>query len=318
MLGSHLFLHRTWHVYNHSHLHLHIYYLELYGKSWSCFMVHPFMNHQPLRISLLPQSKAPHTKEEGTKTKATKMSKPRRPNPMLISYLSLLLIHTHFSICNGVSAFDLNSLKGSGIDGMVGAGRACNQKIGECLTEPEMESETSRRVLAMQKKYISYETLRRDLVPCGKPGASYYNCHAVAANPYSRGCEVITRCARGNDIKTWLNYSAWTKYGEMEAAISFSFPFFLLILMVYLMGVSGYDCIFETHVLNCYTNVLLASILERSMVSFHMNLELMLITWILGIFLLSLVFIFLGKFWDQWLHVFILEVILGFFFFLIK
>ncbi|XP_016647351.1 PREDICTED: protein RALF-like 24 isoform X1 [Prunus mume] len=127
-----------------------------------------------------------------------KMSKPRRPNPMLISYLSLLLIHTHFSICNGVSAFDLNSLKGSGIDGMVGAGRACNQKIGECLTEPEMESETSRRVLAMQKKYISYETLRRDLVPCGKPGASYYNCHAVAANPYSRGCEVITRCARGS------------------------------------------------------------------------------------------------------------------------
>ncbi|KAI5349961.1 hypothetical protein L3X38_002852 [Prunus dulcis] len=124
------------------------------------------------------------------------MSKPRRPNHMLISCLSLLLIHTHFSICNGVSAFDLNSLKGSGIDGMVGAGRACNQKIGERLTEPEMESETSRRVLAMQKKYISYETLRRDLVPCGKPGASYYNCHAVAANPYSRGCEVITRCAR--------------------------------------------------------------------------------------------------------------------------
>ncbi|KAL6293491.1 hypothetical protein ACE6H2_001633 [Prunus campanulata] len=124
------------------------------------------------------------------------MSKPRRPNPMLISCLSLLLIHTHFSICNGVSAFDLNSLKGSGIDGMVRAGRACNQKIGDCLTEPEMESETSRRVLAMQKKYISYETLRRDLVPCGKPGASYYNCHAVAANPYNRGCEVITGCAR--------------------------------------------------------------------------------------------------------------------------
>ncbi|PQP93160.1 protein RALF-like 24 isoform X2 [Prunus yedoensis var. nudiflora] len=87
------------------------------------------------------------------------MSKPRRPNPMLISCLSLLLIHTHFSICNGVSAFDLNSLKGSGIDGMVRAGRACNQKIGDCLTEPAMESETSRRVLAMQKKYISYETL---------------------------------------------------------------------------------------------------------------------------------------------------------------
>ncbi|KAI4369259.1 hypothetical protein MLD38_017720 [Melastoma candidum] len=67
-------------------------------------------------------------------------------------------------------------------------------------TGGEMESETSRRLLMMQpvKRYISYETLRRDMVPCTNPGASYYNCEAgrSRANPYTRGCEVITGCAR--------------------------------------------------------------------------------------------------------------------------
>ncbi|EXB73681.1 hypothetical protein L484_026842 [Morus notabilis] len=74
--------------------------------------------------------------------------------------------------------------------------RVCSSsKIGDCLTEMEMmDSEISRRLLAMQKKYISYETLKRDMVPCGRPGAPYYNCHVGPANPYSRGCEVITGC----------------------------------------------------------------------------------------------------------------------------
>ncbi|KAD5508885.1 hypothetical protein E3N88_16588 [Mikania micrantha] len=60
-----------------------------------------------------------------------------------------------------------------------------------------MESETSRRVLLMGKRYISYETLKRDVVPCGTPGSSYYNCNGNGvANPYNRGCEIITFCAR--------------------------------------------------------------------------------------------------------------------------
>jgi len=83
--------------------------------------------------------------------------------------------------------------------------RVCTKTIGECLTEPEMmmmDSESNRRVLAMQKKYISYDTLKRDMVPCDRPGASYYNCHRRQANPYSRGCEVITACARGAQINT--------------------------------------------------------------------------------------------------------------------
>lgn len=83
--------------------------------------------------------------------------------------------------------------------------RVCGGKIGECEEqEGEMDSESNRRVLMMQKKYISYETLRRDLVPCGTPGASYYNCkNSGQAGPYNRGCEVITRCARdARDIKS--------------------------------------------------------------------------------------------------------------------
>ncbi|KAF5752520.1 hypothetical protein HS088_TW01G00435 [Tripterygium wilfordii] len=105
-------------------------------------------------------------------------------------HILLLLVQIHFSVFAGGSNFE-----DSAIDALLE--RGCTQKIGECDEEAEMESEISRRVLLMQKRYISYETLRRDMVPCAKPGASYYACHAGQANSYSRGCEVITRCARG-------------------------------------------------------------------------------------------------------------------------
>ncbi|XP_010435211.1 PREDICTED: protein RALF-like 31 [Camelina sativa] len=73
--------------------------------------------------------------------------------------------------------------------------------IGE--DEDLMPSEISRRVLMAHKRYIGYETLRRDMVPCQKPGASYYDCRSGQANSYSRGCETITRCARDtSDINT--------------------------------------------------------------------------------------------------------------------
>lgn len=127
------------------------------------------------------------------------MSKPSL-FPLTSLYLVLLFLHTHLPISNEISILGLDSLKNSEMDVM--AKRACTQNIGECFTEPEMDSGTSRRVLVMQKKYISYETLRRDMTPCQTPGSSYYNCHAGTANPYNRGCEVITGCARGI-IKTW-------------------------------------------------------------------------------------------------------------------
>ncbi|KAF7019654.1 unnamed protein product [Triticum aestivum] len=45
------------------------------------------------------------------------------------------------------------------------------------------------------RRYISYDALRGDAVPCSRPGVPYYNCRvSTTANPYSRGCESITRC----------------------------------------------------------------------------------------------------------------------------
>ncbi|CAK7328399.1 unnamed protein product [Dovyalis caffra] len=113
------------------------------------------------------------------------------PNTSSLLYLSLLFLLSLFLICNADSGLGVNSLKTSEIDVIVSKG--CSKKIGECFEELEMESEISRRVLLMRKKYISYETLKRDMVPCDKPGASYYNCNARQAHPYTRGCEVITR-----------------------------------------------------------------------------------------------------------------------------
>ncbi|KAG4934647.1 hypothetical protein JHK85_049566 [Glycine max] len=106
--------------------------------------------------------------------------------PRFISMISLCLTLFLFHTCTGLPFVDLNFHE---VDVMTK--RVCTKSIGECLslTEPEMDSETNRRVLAMQKKYISYDTLKRDMVPCDRAGASYYNCHAIRANPYNRGCE---------------------------------------------------------------------------------------------------------------------------------
>lgn len=118
-------------------------------------------------------------------------------------FLSLLFLQAHLPLCNAVSLFDLNLLEDGEFHVMTK--RVCTKSIGECLTDPNMmDSDTNRRLLAMQKRFISYETLRRDMVPCDRPGASYYNCHATQANHYNRGCEVITGCARGiQGIHTW-------------------------------------------------------------------------------------------------------------------
>ncbi|MCL7037047.1 hypothetical protein MKW94_002411 [Papaver nudicaule] len=68
--------------------------------------------------------------------------------------------------------------------------------VGGCenANEFEMDSEISRRILATTK-YISYESLKKNTVPCSQKGASYYNCKPGAqANPYTRGCSAITKC----------------------------------------------------------------------------------------------------------------------------
>ncbi|KAK1435333.1 hypothetical protein QVD17_01094 [Tagetes erecta] len=107
---------------------------------------------------------------------------------LIFLLFSSIFLHTQIKFSSGVSVLHLNSVKKDDLD-----------SIGKSVYAEEemMESETSRRVLLMRKRYISYETLRRDVVPCGTPGSSYYNCKGKgAANPYNRGCEIITFCAR--------------------------------------------------------------------------------------------------------------------------
>ncbi|XP_026444646.1 rapid alkalinization factor-like [Papaver somniferum] len=65
--------------------------------------------------------------------------------------------------------------------------------VGDCEND-EMDSEINRRILETTK-YISYELLKKNSVPCSQKGASYYNCKPGAqANPYNRGCSAITKC----------------------------------------------------------------------------------------------------------------------------
>ncbi|CAA7027974.1 unnamed protein product [Microthlaspi erraticum] len=115
-------------------------------------------------------------------------------NSMALVFFAILFLQTHFSISDAIPIPPTNSK----IDSVL----VRNSLVGED-EDLMMPSEISRRVLMAQKRYIGYETLRRDMVPCQKPGASYYDCRSGQANSYSRGCDTITRCARDtSDITT--------------------------------------------------------------------------------------------------------------------
>ncbi|KAJ0977393.1 hypothetical protein J5N97_012867 [Dioscorea zingiberensis] len=89
-------------------------------------------------------------------------------------------------------------------DGGLHESKTCNSIIGDCVGDDEemdMDSETNRRSLMYARRgrasFISYGALMRNRVPCSRRGHSYYNCRqGRRANPYRRGCSVITRCAR--------------------------------------------------------------------------------------------------------------------------
>lgn len=80
------------------------------------------------------------------------------------------------------------------------SGRECaGGGLEEEEEEAAMPTESSRRALAAAttKRYVSYDALMKDRVPCNQRGQSYYNCQKHGkANPYRRGCTAITRCAR--------------------------------------------------------------------------------------------------------------------------
>ena len=45
--------------------------------------------------------------------------------------------------------------------------------------------------------FIDYGALDKNRTSCSRKGASYYNCRpGGTANPYSRGCSKMSRCAR--------------------------------------------------------------------------------------------------------------------------
>ncbi|XP_018823395.2 protein RALF-like 19 [Juglans regia] len=78
---------------------------------------------------------------------------------------------------------------------------SCNSEVGVCIGEGNemLMSSLHARHLA-QQKYISYGALKANGVPCGRRGQSYYNCQMrQQANPYRRGCSIITHCARITD-----------------------------------------------------------------------------------------------------------------------
>ncbi|CAN0891282.1 Protein RALF-like 4 [Linum grandiflorum] len=56
---------------------------------------------------------------------------------------------------------------------------------------------SSSRGLQQRDRYISYEAMAANNVPCGKHGNSYYNCNTrTRVNPYTRGCTEATGCYR--------------------------------------------------------------------------------------------------------------------------
>ncbi|CAF2160330.1 unnamed protein product [Brassica rapa] len=63
--------------------------------------------------------------------------------------------------------------------------------------ESLMDSETNRRQLARGRRYIGYDALKKNNVPCNRRGRSYYDCKKRRRNnPYRRGCSAITHCYR--------------------------------------------------------------------------------------------------------------------------
>ncbi|XP_042499315.1 protein RALF-like 19 [Macadamia integrifolia] len=87
---------------------------------------------------------------------------------------------------------------------------ACNGLVGgECISEANEEmmmmimdsddddDDVVRRGLYRRRRYISYEALKANKIPCRRPGQSYYDCRKnLKINPYRRSCTMATHCAR--------------------------------------------------------------------------------------------------------------------------
>ncbi|KAK9943874.1 hypothetical protein M0R45_009466 [Rubus argutus] len=77
---------------------------------------------------------------------------------------------------------------------------SCNGLSGDCLSYSDDEDENDINVNDNEDdgavRYISYEPLKTNIIPCGERGNSYSNCgRSRQANPYTRGGSYITHCA---------------------------------------------------------------------------------------------------------------------------
>ncbi|CAL1372795.1 unnamed protein product [Linum trigynum] len=80
----------------------------------------------------------------------------------------------------------------------------CDAMEGHCFnadTDFMMDMESHDRLLwqvgSGRQRYITYQALRANSIPCGWRGNSYYDCDAhKRVNPYRRGCTAATRCFR--------------------------------------------------------------------------------------------------------------------------
>ncbi|KAK4770782.1 hypothetical protein SAY87_031314 [Trapa incisa] len=105
--------------------------------------------------------------------------------------VGLLLLLAAVAECSSINA-DLIGQRYS----LISSGRGLGGLDPE---EMLMDSEINRRQLAASR-YISYEALKKNSIPCNRRGQSYYNCNKMKKiNPYRRGCSVITHCKRFTD-----------------------------------------------------------------------------------------------------------------------
>lgn len=126
------------------------------------------------------------------------MGSPKRSIFQVLAICAILAVHLTLA-----SSLAVDFIGDHQLSWIAARSDGCRGSVGECLIgdvdeelEMQMDSESNRRILA-QRRYISYGALRRNTVPCSRRGASYYNCRPGGqANPYSRGCNAITRCRR--------------------------------------------------------------------------------------------------------------------------
>ncbi|KAK9092586.1 hypothetical protein Syun_027497 [Stephania yunnanensis] len=123
----------------------------------------------------------------------------------LLHLLTLLLISATIIVESSFASTFVDAGWGlSHITGGTPGAWTCNGVVGGCIGEDVedefvvgLEGEDVRRSLAGRPRYISYDALKRNQVPCNRRGQSYYGCgRASQANPYRRGCSKITRCQR--------------------------------------------------------------------------------------------------------------------------